>query len=86
MRLTKRLGDQVAEGEKVGVVSDPFGDREEPIVADHDGIVIGKLNLPVVNRGDAALHVARPPGEDDRQLPAVREALQDFASHEDWAI
>jgi hypothetical protein len=55
-----RLGDRVVRDETVlGVVSDPFGEQEVDIPAEHSGIVIGRLNLPLVNEGDAVCHVAR---------------------------
>lgn len=54
------LGDRVTRNETVlGVVSDPFGEEEREILAPFSGIVIGRLNLPLVNEGDAICHVAR---------------------------
>lgn len=59
MRAKKKLGDRVKAGETVAHVSDPLGQVEEPVVARTAGIVIGRTNLPVVNRGDALFHVAK---------------------------
>jgi hypothetical protein len=59
LRSRRAIGDRVARGEVVGEVGDPFGERRADIVCDDDGIVIGRTNLPVVNRGDALYHVAR---------------------------
>ncbi len=54
------LGDRVTKDETtLGVVSDPFGEAEVEIIAPFSGIVIGKLNLPLVNEGDALYHIAR---------------------------
>ena len=54
------LGDRVMRDQTVlGAVSDPFGEREREIRAPFSGIVIGRLNLPLVNEGDAIFHVAR---------------------------
>ncbi len=59
-RAWGRLGDRVAKDETVlGMVSDPFGEAEREIVAPYSGIVIGRLNLPLVNEGDAVYHIAR---------------------------
>ncbi len=59
-RAWVQLGDRVAKDETVlGVVSDPFGEAEREIVAPFSGIVIGRLNLPLVNEGDAIYHIAR---------------------------
>ena len=58
-RTRAGLGRHVTQGQTVGYVSDPFGAAEEPVVAEFDGIVIGLLRLPMVNQGDALMHVAR---------------------------
>ncbi|WP_376690774.1 succinylglutamate desuccinylase/aspartoacylase family protein [Wenzhouxiangella sp. EGI_FJ10409] len=59
-RAWGRLGDRVVKDETVlGMVSDPFGEAEREIVAPYSGIVIGRLNLPLVNEGDAVYHIAR---------------------------
>jgi uncharacterized protein len=55
----RRVGDKIAEGEEIGVVSDPLGNNAVPVLSDEDGIIIGRTNLPIVNRGDALFHVAR---------------------------
>lgn len=57
----KTLGSDVAEGEKLGIVADPYGGSEEPIVSEFPGIVIGRTHLPLVHEGDAVLHVAKFP-------------------------
>jgi predicted deacylase len=53
------LGSHVRKGEVLGVISDPFGEREVALRAPANGIVIGNLNLPLVNEGDAIFHIAR---------------------------
>ncbi|MEC8916959.1 succinylglutamate desuccinylase/aspartoacylase family protein [Salinicola sp. LHM] len=70
-----RLGARVAKQQVLGVVADPFGNDEAPIVASADGIVIGMSNLPLVNEGEALLHVARYQEIDD-----VENAVEDFQS------
>ena len=55
----RRVGDRVGGGEEVGVITGPLGENPVAIVAEEDGIVIGRTNLPIVNRGDALFHVAR---------------------------
>lgn len=61
MRATRKSGDVVEEGELLGVISDPFGERESEILATKGGLIIGRTNLPVVNEGDALFHVAQLP-------------------------
>ncbi|MDX1625975.1 MAG: M14 family metallopeptidase [Wenzhouxiangellaceae bacterium] len=58
-RAFSRLGDRVVKDQTLlGMVSDPFGEREHEIRAPMSGIVIGQLHLPLVNEGDAVYHVA----------------------------
>ena len=59
LRSIKKLGTKVLEGETVGIVSDPFGEKEEIITATTDGIIIGRTNIPLVNEGEALFHIAR---------------------------
>ncbi len=59
MRTMVALGSRVKKGTLLGVVADPFGEREIEIVSNYGGIVIGRTNLPLVNEGDALFHIAR---------------------------
>lgn len=53
------LGARVEKEGLLGVVEDPFGEIEDPVYAKFAGIVIGRINLPLVNEGDALFHIAR---------------------------
>ena len=55
----RRAGDKVAAGEEVGAITGPLGENPVPVVAEDEGIIIGRTHLPIVNRGDALFHVAR---------------------------
>lgn len=57
-RLTKKLGDLVETGELLAIISDPFGEEPHEVHAETGGIVIGLSTIPLVNRGDAMLHIA----------------------------
>lgn len=59
LRARRSTGDRVTKAETIGEISDPLGECSVKIVAEDDGIVIGRTNLPIVNRGDALYHVAR---------------------------
>jgi uncharacterized protein len=59
LRAQVALGDVVREGQVIGVVGDPLSDNETPITASATGVLIGRLNLPLVHEGDAAFHIAR---------------------------
>ena len=54
-----------------------FGDDPEPIIAPIDGIVIGHAVLPVVNQGDAMVHIAEVRRFDDvgERIDAITEQL-----------
>jgi predicted deacylase len=59
LRAAKPLGAQVAKQEVMGWIADPLGGNEEPVTATAAGVIIGKLNLPLVNEGEAIYHIAR---------------------------
>jgi hypothetical protein len=52
------LGDRVAKGGVVARVVGPQGERLGRLTARHDGVVIGIGQHPLVNRGDAVIHIA----------------------------
>jgi hypothetical protein len=56
-RWWKQSGHQVNKGEPLGVVNDPYGQDEIPVVAPKDGYLIGHNNSPVVGQGDALFHL-----------------------------
>jgi len=68
------LGARVKKGEVLATVADPFGEQEVKVRAPLPGIIIGRLNLPLVHSGDALFHLAvvdRTAGID-----AILEALE----------
>lgn len=73
LRTITSLGSKVEKDEIMGIVADPFGEREEEIRAPFAGLVIGRTNIPLVNAGEALFHVARfkSPG-------AAAEAVETF--------
>ena len=58
-RPVTALGARVEKDGLLGVIEDPFGEVEQAVHAKHDGIVIGRVNLPLINEGDALFHIAR---------------------------
>jgi predicted deacylase len=54
-----RNGDHVNKGELLGLITDPYGQFEKRIKAPFNGYVIGLNNYPVVNMGDALLHIGQ---------------------------
>jgi predicted deacylase len=56
--LDAGLGDRVSHGEALGVIHDSVGARLSRITASTDGVVIGHIQHPLVNQGDALVHIA----------------------------
>ncbi|MGV3539207.1 MAG: succinylglutamate desuccinylase/aspartoacylase family protein [Rufibacter sp.] len=50
-------GQAISRGQQVGAVSDPYGYATHPITSHVSGYVVGINNMPVVNQGDAILHI-----------------------------
>lgn len=59
LRTFRADGDVVAEGDVMAAVSDPFGEKEQEILAPFSGIIVGRAVMPVVNEGDAVFHLGR---------------------------
>lgn len=88
-RATKANGAFVEEGETVGYIADPFGDMDEPVEAPIAGVVIGRSNLPVVNQGDALMHIAeveKPASAEDRLNDIEDAAFADGLFDEDEIV
>ena len=50
-------GAYVLKDDLLGVICNPFGDVENKIISSVDGYIIGINNQPVVNEGDALIHL-----------------------------
>lgn len=50
-------GAHVRKGDLLGVILNPFGETEEKILSSTDGYIMGINNHPVVNQGDALIHI-----------------------------
>ncbi|MBD2258959.1 succinylglutamate desuccinylase/aspartoacylase family protein [Pseudanabaena sp. FACHB-2040] len=53
-----RLGEPVQKRQRMGFISDTFGDRLATIHSPLEGLVIGHGQNPLVNQGDALVHIA----------------------------
>lgn len=58
LHLDAALGDQIGPGDVIATIHDPFGARLGKVAARKGGLVIGRKLNPLVNRGDAIVHVA----------------------------
>lgn len=55
--MNARNGAHVLKGDLLGVICNPFGDIEHKIISNVDGYIVGTNNQPVVNEGDALIHL-----------------------------
>ena len=78
LRSITILGTRVKKGDRLGVVADPFGEREEDVLATVSGLVIGRTNLPLVNEGEALFHIARM-----EKLDQAAQAVEAFQAEFD---
>jgi predicted deacylase len=72
LRTRLSPGDRVKKGQRLGEITDPFGVGSIPIMAEMDGIIIGRTNLPIVHKGDALLHIARTEDPSESRGPTRR--------------
>ncbi len=56
-RTTKKYGSFIEKDSIIGTIADPLGKKEFPLHAPEDGFIIGINNQPVVNEGDALMHI-----------------------------
>jgi hypothetical protein len=52
------LGEKIKKSQIIGSISNPFGDNKIEICSPEDGVVIGKTMMPLINKGDALIHIA----------------------------
>ncbi len=64
LRSLVRLGAAVSRGDLLGIIADPFGEREVEILSPAEGVVIGRANLPLVHEGEALFHIGRTQNAD----------------------
>ncbi|OGT34416.1 MAG: succinylglutamate desuccinylase [Gammaproteobacteria bacterium RBG_16_51_14] len=58
LRTIVPLGAMVEENQILGIIADPFGEKEEAVLATTPGMIIGRTNIPLVNEGEALFHIA----------------------------
>ncbi|MCL7743354.1 succinylglutamate desuccinylase/aspartoacylase family protein [Guyparkeria hydrothermalis] len=78
-----RLGAQVKRGETLGYVDDAYSGRRESIVSTSNGVVIGRLERPLVHEGDAVYHIARFKGDVSEIAGSVEDFQANHAEEED---
>lgn len=73
-----KLGKSVRKGQRLALISDTLGDKEEYVIAPFDGIVIGQDNLPLAHEGDALFHLAA-----FKSVPRAENLVENFAAVHD---
>ncbi|GMG86160.1 M14 family metallopeptidase [Biformimicrobium ophioploci] len=80
-----RLGDRVKRGQLLAEISAPLGADVTEVFAHRDGIVIGMHTLPLVNEGDALMHLAYFSSGATRhveeQVEVFRDEVSDLEMH-----
>lgn len=76
LRHALKLGARCNAGDTLGIIGGPFGDNEVVVTAPCTGIVIGCLDLPLVNEGDALFHIAEIGGSHSL-LPSVAPPIEE---------
>ena len=52
-----KVGKKVVKGQSLGSISDPFGEFERSIKNPREGYVLNSNESPIVNQGDALIHI-----------------------------
>jgi len=74
----RALGSLIEKGDTIAQVVDPYGESDPtPVLAEVSGVVIGRTHLPLVNEGDAIIHIAR-----FKDAELVAEQVDTFRSEE----
>ncbi len=54
-----KLGDRVKNEQILALIADPVTGIETPVIANANGIIIGRSNQPMVHEGEALFHIGR---------------------------
>lgn len=80
-RTHAMLGNAVEKDDLLGIINGPLGGEEIPVRSPCSGIVIGITHLPLVNEGEALVHVARFDA-----MAAVSNVVEEFQQELDTAL
>jgi predicted deacylase len=73
LHMETPLGGKVSNNSRIGFIADPFGEQEMVIRSPVSGMVIGRLNLPLVHQGDAVIHIAHL-----ERLKGIEPKIEEF--------
>ena len=58
LHLEVKLGDKIEKKQLLAIITDAFGEIKAKIRSPESGVVIGQVQNPLVNQGDAIVHLA----------------------------
>jgi len=58
LRALVGTGAKITAGDTLAFINDPMGENHVELIAETDGVVIGKTNLPLVFAGEAVFNIA----------------------------
>ncbi len=61
LHLGVKLGDKIAKKQPLGIITDAFGETKAKVRSPDEGVIIGQVQNPLVNQGDAIVHLALIP-------------------------
>ncbi len=79
IRTHKTTGDSIEKDEVAAIISNPYEDSVCEVVSPFSGLIIGRTNLPVVNRGDALFHIAKvaKPGSAEQTVGEIVDEIEE---------
>ncbi|EAP97519.1 Succinylglutamate desuccinylase/aspartoacylase [Janibacter sp. HTCC2649] len=78
VHLDATLGQRVEVGDRLGGLSNSFGRTLRLVKAERAGVIIGRTTAPLVNRGDALVHIAEIEGAEPPGIPDSPAASDGF--------
>lgn len=79
------LGRVVEKGTILGFIADPYSDSSTEVVAEFEGLIIGRSNEAVADEGDGLYHIAiiKQPEDAEDMISQTASSLDDTTSSED---
>ena len=53
----KKAGEHFKTGDVLGIITNPYNEFENEMIAKQDGFIFGHDNKPVINQGKALFHI-----------------------------
>ncbi len=78
----KKLGADIKTNERIGYITDVFNTKRIDIIAPQAGIMIGLAIMPLVNQGDAMVHIAtfQELGKVAKSIEKLGEEIDQFTT------